>query len=99
MSCPNVISVLRIMKQLLKPQYKILFVIRNGQLWEEMKIKRLRVLNFPRTGVSLVCQGQPPLTKVWNLPITSCILHFACVSSLRYWSIRHANEVLTKVIL
>lgn len=99
MSCPNVTSVLRSMKQLLNPQYKILLVIRNRQLWEEMKIKRLRVLNFPRTGVSLVCQGQPSLTKVWNLPITSCILNFACVSSLRYWSIRHANEVLTKVTL
>ena len=41
MFCPNVTSVLRSMKQLLKPQYKILFVIRNRQLWEEMKIKGL----------------------------------------------------------
>lgn len=47
MTCPNVTSLLRSLKQLVKRQYNIVFFIRNGKLWEEMKIKRLRGLNLP----------------------------------------------------
>lgn len=54
MTCPNVTSLLRSLKQLVKRLYSIMFFIR--KLWDEKKIKRLRGLNLPWTGVSQVCQ-------------------------------------------